>query len=314
MLTLKKKPVKKAVKQVPVKKVAVKKVFTSFKPQVRSRHPSHKWLRENLPLFPFRSIIRLGSTMTLQEAYPSKTSDQLARIKEINSVQGVKNSSSKLLMKQCFTRAKVKTAQWWTCTDFTRQGGTFEFYEEGLERDDTQKTNTLSYPIIAKSHYGSRGEGNTLINSQQELETWLRGKTLSNYIFERYYTYTREYRLHVTKNGCFYTCRKMLKRDTPDDKKFQRHDDNCVWIMDTNPAFDKPVNWKEIEADCVKALKSLGLDIAGFDVKVQSAKDAKGKTRATCDWIVIESGSACSHGEVTKVKYREEIIKLLKNE
>lgn len=314
MLTLKKKPVKKAVKQVPVKKVAVKKVFTSFKPQVRSRHPSHKWLRENLPLFPFRSIIRLGSTMSLQEAYPTKTVEQRARIKEINSVEGVKNSSSKLLMKQCFTRANVKTAQWWTCTDFTRQGGTFEFYGEGLERDDTFRTNNLPYPIIAKSHYGSRGEGNTLINNQQELESWMRGKTVSNYIFEKYYTYTREYRLHVTKNGCFYTCRKMLKRDTPDDKKFQRHDDNCVWIMDTNPDFDKPVNWKEIEADCVKALNSLGLDIAGFDVKVQSAKDAKGKTRATCDWIVIESGSACSHGEVTKVKYREEIIKLLKNE
>jgi hypothetical protein len=306
MLTLKKKPVKKAVKQVPVKKVAVKKVFTSFKPQVRSRHPSHKWLRENLPLFPFRSIIRLGSTMTLQEAYPSKTSDQLARIKEINSVQGVKNSSSKLLMKQCFTRAGVKTADW-----FTTNGTTM------IWRNDEATTlnlRDLPYPLIAKSHYGSRGEGNTLINNQQELESWMRGKTVSNYIFEKYYTYNREYRLHVTKNGCFYTCRKMLKRDTPDDKKFQRHDDNCVWIMDTNPAFDKPVNWKEIEADCVKALKSLGLDIAGFDVKVQSAKDAKGKTRATCDWIVIESGSACSHGEVTKVKYREEIIKLLKNE
>jgi len=307
MLTLKKKPVKKAVKQVPVKKVAVKKVFTSFKPQVRSRHPSHKWLRENLPLFPFRSIIRLGSTMTLQEAYPSKTSDQLARIKEINSVQGVKNSSSKLLMKQCFTRASVKTADWFIYNEGA-------FFKGGIVNSNVVDRSDLPYPIIAKSHYGSRGEGNSLIKNQQELESWMRGKTLSTYIFERYYTYNREYRLHVTKNGCFYTCRKMLKNDTPDDKKFQRHDDNCVWIMDTNPAFDKPVNWKEIEADCVKALKSLGLDIAGFDVKVQSAKDAKGKTRATCDWIVIESGSACSHGEVTKVKYREEIIKLLKNE
>lgn len=305
MLTLKKKPVKKAVKQVPVKKVAVKKVFTSFKPQVRSRHPSHKWLRENLPLFPFRSIIRLGSTMSLQEAYPTKTVEQRARIKEINSVEGVKNSSSKLLMKQCFTRKGVKTADW-----FIKEHDLFH----NQITNTAVTANNLPYPLIAKSHYGSRGEGNSMINNQQELEAWMRGKTVSNYIFERYYTYNREYRLHVTKNGCFYTCRKMLKRDTPDDKKFQRHDDNCVWIMDTNPAFDKPVNWKEIEADCVKALKSLGLDIAGFDVKVQSAKDAKGKTRATCDWIVIESGSACSHGEVTKVKYREEIIKLLKNE
>lgn len=304
MIALKKKPIKKAVSSASTSKFP-KKVFTSFKPQVRSRHPSHKWLRENLPLFPFRSIIRLGSTMSLQEAYPTKTSEQRARIKEINSVEGVKNSSSKLLMKQCFTKAGVKTADWW------RYGN-----NRFVSHDMTQNLgiSELPYPIIAKSYYGSRGEGNTLINNQQELESWMRGKTVSNYIFEKYYTYNREYRLHVTKNGCFYTCRKMLKRDTPDDKKFQRHDDNCVWIMDTNPDFDKPVNWKEIEADCVKALNSLGLDIAGFDVKVQSAKDGKGKTRSTCEWIVIESGSACSHGEVTKVKYREEIIKLLKNE
>lgn len=303
MIALKKKPIKKAVSSASTSK-SHKKVFTSFKPQVRSRHPSHKWLRENLPLFPFRSIIRLGSTMSLQEAYPTKTVEQRARIKEINSVEGVKNSSSKLLMKQCFTRKGVKTADW-----FITNGTTMIWKNNEAT---TLNLNELPYPLIAKSHYGSRGEGNSMINNQQELEAWMRGKTVSNYIFERYYTYNREYRLHVTKNGCFYTCRKMLKRDTPDDKKFQRHDDNCVWIMDTNPDFDKPVNWKEIEADCVKALNSLGLDIAGFDVKVQSAKDSKGKTRATCEWIVIESGSACSHGEITKVKYREEIIKLLK--
>ena len=148
MLTLKKKPIKKAIKQAPVKKITAKKVFTSFKPQVRSRHPSHKWLRENLPLFPFRSIIRLGSTMTLQEAYPSKTSDQLARIKEINSVQGVKNSSSKLLMKQCFTRASVKTADWFIYNEGA-------FFKGGIVNSNVVDRSDLPYPIIAKSHYGS---------------------------------------------------------------------------------------------------------------------------------------------------------------
>lgn len=296
---------KRVLKKVPVKKVSIPKTITSFKTQIRSRHPSHGWLRANMPKFPFRSIVRLGSTLSLQEAYPTKTVEQRARIKEINSVQGVKNSSSKLLMKQCFTRSGVKTADWFTYT-----GGGFVQHTNGMINRGIMIAE-LPYPIIAKSHYGSRGEGNSMIHNQVELESWMRGKTVSNYIFEKYYSYNREYRLHVTKNGCFYTCRKMLKQGTPEDKKFQRHDDNCVWIMDTNPAFDKPVNWNEIVADCVKALGSLGLDIAGFDVKCQSAKDSKGKTRIVCEWIVIESGSACSHGEVTKVKYKEEIIKLL---
>jgi hypothetical protein len=97
----------------------------------------------------------------------------------------------------------------------------------------------------------------------------------------------------------------MLKKDTPDDKKFQRHDDNCVWILEENPSFDKPVNWNDIVADCVKALQSLGLDIAAFDVKVQSAKTSKGEQRKNPEWIIIESCSAPSFGEITAQKYNE---------
>lgn len=268
-----------------------KKTFTRFRTLVLSRHPSHKVLRTQLPLLPFRSVIRLGSTTVRNDK---------VRV-ECNSVQSVRNSASKLLMKICFTRGDVKTADWW-------------IYNGRFIKDRTSESiniQDLPYPIIAKSHHGSRGEGNSLLNNQQELQQWMQGKTLSNYIFEKYYSYTREYRLHVTKEGCFYTCRKMLKRDTPEEKKFQRHDDNCVWIMESNPAFDKPVNWDEIVADCVKALNSLGLDIAGFDVKVQSAKDAKGNPRKTCEWIVIESCSAPSFGNVTSEKYLLEIPKVL---
>lgn len=297
------------VRKKPLTKKILPKTITSFKTQIRSRHPSHAWLRANMPKFPFRSIVRLGSIISLQEAYPTKTIEQRACIKEINSVQSVMNSSSKLLMKQCFTRDNVKTADWWICNYINNSSSIIQWFNKTI--NETCMISELPYPIIAKSHYGSRGEGNTMIHNESELESWMQGKTLSNYIFEKYHSYNREYRLHVTKNGCFYTCRKMLKQDTPEDKKFQRHNDNCVWIMDTNPLFDKPINWNEIVIDCVKALSSLGLDIAGFDVKCQSAKDSKGRLREACEWIVIESGSACSHGDVTKVKYKEEIIKLL---
>ena len=296
MSTLLKK--KLALKKVS-SKPAIKRVQTAFKPFVNSRHPSHASLRRTLPNFPFRVLIRLGSTKTVQEAYPGKTSEQLARVREINSIQGVKNSSSKLLMKQCFTRAQVKTAQW-----FTHQQGRGFVEMTSTNINNVIDVPNLPYPIVAKSHYGSRGEGNTKLNNQQELEAWMRGKTLSNYIFEKFYTYSKEYRLHVTNNGCFYTCRKLVRNDAPEGT-WQRHDDVCTWILETNEAFKKPSTWNLIVADCIKAKNALGLDICAFDVMVQ------GTSKTNPEWIICESCSAPSFGEITAVKYKEELIRLL---
>lgn len=255
-------------------KKQTKSKFTRFRPVVFTRHPSHSKLRTELPLLPTRSVVRLGST-TIKE-------DGRERV-EINTVQSIKNSANKLLMKKCFVASGVKTADWFT--------------EGNLTTWASDK-----YPIIAKSLYGSRGKGNTLINNQEELNQFLTGKTQSNYIFEKYYKYSREYRLHVTDDGCFYTCRKLLKNDTPEEKQFQRHDDNCVWILETNEKFKKPNNWNLIIDDCVKALKGLGLTIGAFDVKVQAKDDSP-------EWIIIESCSAPSFGEITLQKYLEEIPK-----
>jgi glutathione synthase/RimK-type ligase-like ATP-grasp enzyme len=288
-----------------------KKVITKFRPQLRTKHPSYNWLRENLPLFPFRSLVRFGSTTTLREAYPTKTPEQLAKIKEINSVQAVKNSANKLLMKQCFTNAGVSTAEWFTFRNNTLHGEICFVRNDNHNTDNIVSILSLPYPIIAKSLYGSRGEGNYKLNTQEELQQWINGKNLSNYIFEKFYSYTREYRIHCTADGYFYTCRKMLKRDAPEDNKWQRHDDNCVWILEENEAFDKPVNWKQITDDCVKALKAVGLDIGGFDVKVQSARDKKGNIRTSPEYIIIECNSACSMGEITQIKYKEALINIL---
>lgn len=279
---------------------------TSYRVSVRSQHPTHEWLRDNLPKFPFRAIVRLGSTTSTQQAYPRKTIDQIARIKQINTVQGVKNSSSKLLMKQRFTESEIKTADWWYPLHNQSEEGILFF-----QGDESQTTSSLPYPIIAKHIYGSRGTGNYKLDTQEELEQWLQGKHLSNYIFEKFYNYSREYRLHVSKNGCFYTCRKMLKSDTPKENRWFRNDSNCNWILENNELFDKPSNWNSIVNECVKALESLGLDIAGFDVKVQSATKGNGEVRENPEFIVIESNSACSHGLVTREKYKDEIIKLL---
>lgn len=292
MLTIKKKsPITKKLKK-----------FTKFKPQIFSRHPSHQPLREELPLLPFKSVVRLGSTTDKED---TRTNGGI-RV-ECNTIQAVKNSANKLLMKQCFTRNGVKTADWGIgeAMFINEEDKCVSFVKE-------QDYSSINYPIIAKSLYGSRGEGNTKLNTQAELEAWMRNKTLSNYIFEKFYSYLREYRLHVTEEGCFYTCRKMLKRDAPEANKWQRHDDNCVWILEDNEAFNKPTNWDTIVEHSAKALKAVGLDVGAVDVKVQSANKSNGILRETPEFIIIEINSAPSFGELTADKYIQEIPKILR--
>lgn len=269
--------------------------------RVYSRHPSHSGLRNAGLRFKFRALIRLGSTTVADK--PCKV--------ELNSIQGVKNSSNKLLMKQCFTKSGIKTADWFIKYDSV--GGKGWLRKDVPIGKGDMGLGDIVFPIICKSLYGSRGMGNSKIDSKEQFVAWMKGKDLSHYIFESYKTFSREYRIHVTALGAFYTCRKMLKKDTPDDKKFQRHDDNCVWYMEENPGFDKPVNWNKIVLDCQKALKELGLDIGAFDLKVQSSKDGKGKARPDPDYIIIESCSAPSFGDVTLQKYKEVIPLIIKH-
>ena len=286
------------------------KQLTKFKAIIRTKHPSYNWLKTQMPTTKNRVVIRFGSTTTLQEVYPTKTAEQISKVKEINKIQSIKNSANKLLMKQCFTRADVKTADWYTATSTTNF---LMHHNNGNDQilSNSKSLRELSYPIIAKHIYGSRGTGNYKLDTQADLEQWLVGKDLSKYIFEKFYNFTREYRIHCTTDGFFYTCRKMLKSESPEDKRWQRHDDNCVWILEENPSFDKPVNWNIIVDNCVKALKSTGLDIGGFDIKVQSSKDSKERKRENPEFIIIESNSACSMGEITQIKYKEALIKLI---
>ena len=272
------------------------KKYKLFRPLILSRHPSHSILRaknQTLPLLPFRSVIRLGST-TVSDG----------RL-EINTTEAVKNSASKLLMKQKFTEAGVKTANWYTFSNYL-------FYPNGDltlgGTDQTRGIETIEYPIVAKSLFGSRGIGNTKINNQEELEAWLLGKNLNNYIFEAFCKMTREYRLHITKFGCFYTCRKLVRSDAPEDT-WQKHDDVCNWVLEENPSFKKPKNWNNIVADCIKAKDALGLDICAFDVGVQGAKD--GVERENPEWIIFESCSAPSFGNITGQEYIKILPKLL---
>lgn len=244
--------------------------------QIRSRHPSHAQFRNKLRL-PFRSVVRFGSTTPMRAEYVF-----------LNSADAVSNSASKVRMKRCFTDAGVKTAEW--C----------------LGKDIGEFIKKVKFPIIAKSEFGSRGEGLTFIENQEGLDIYIRNHGTAGVIFEKYYGYAREYRLHVTVDGCFYTCRKMLKEGTP--KRWCRNDANCAWMIEENPLFDRPKNWEEIETECIKALKAVGLDFGACDVRVQSAKENGDKSP---NFVIIEINSAPSMGKITYQRYLEMIPKML---
>lgn len=279
---------------LPRTSTKVKKQFTRFRVRVRSRHPSHSPLRKQLPLLPFRSIVRLGSTTI-------KAVDSTKKFIECNTVQAIKNSANKLLMKTCFQNSNVRTAAWIRGTESDENIISWSKHPCGKFR-----------ACVSKSLNGSRGRGNKLHETEESLNIFLSGHTnRANYIFEVFHDYTREYRLHVTKDGCFYTCRKMLKNETPEDKRWFRNDSNSTWIMEDNAAFDRPTTWNAIVAECVKALNAVGLDVGACDVKVQSAKDKKGNARQTPEFIVIEINSAPSFGTVTLQKYLQIIPNIL---
>lgn len=274
-------------------------MYKYFRPRIRSRHPSHAPLRVKgiLPLFPFKSVIRFGSLTDMKDTI-TNGGDRI----EINTIKSIQNSSNKLLMKQCFNELNIKTANWYKSTENTIQ-------------EIIQKADEIGYPIISKNIYGSRGKGNVKHDNKESLHKWLQNhqNVLGKYIFEKFHNYSREYRLHVTEEGCFYTCRKMLKRDTPEEKKWYRNDDNCVWILEENENFDKPINWNEIEKQSILALKSVGLDVGAVDLRIQSATNKKGEKRKEPDFIIVEINSAPSFGEITLEKYKQELPKILIN-
>lgn len=256
--------------------------------KIRSRHPSHNQLRGKIKSSQ-RAVVRFGSS----------TKMSIPMI-EINSIESIAISANKKLMKQKFMEANVRQPDFITGNNDIE---TILYFSHD------------AYPIVAKNIYGSRGKGNTKINNEEALKDFInhRLNNLNQYIFEVYMPYIKEYRLHISEDGCFYTCRKMLKKEFKDKpNSWQRHDDNCVWILENNPLFEKPSCWDKIVADCVKALKQIGADFLAFDVRVQSEYNKEGQKRKEVDYVLIECNSAPScHGVVVTQKYMEIIPKLI---
>jgi glutathione synthase/RimK-type ligase-like ATP-grasp enzyme len=227
---------------------------------------------------------------------------------ECNTITAIKNTANKLLMIQAFQAAGVIIPP---IVAHLPVRSIIDQNENLLHIFNESVADAESYPMVAKHLRGSRGTGNYLLKSVEEFDRWSRNRELSNYIFQGFVKYNKEYRLHVTSEGCFYTCRKMLKTETPASERWHRHDSNCVWVLEENPLFDKPANWGAIVTECVKALNAVGLDVGACDVKVQSSTNSNGERRTNPKFVILEINSAPSCSTITTQKYLEEIPKIL---
>ena len=246
---------------------------------VRSRNRSCAPLKEME--VPITTIYRMGSITPTERILRNPNRRHL----EINSIEGCLISGDKKKMKKAFDNAGVHHAEWFLYTN--RNDFNAKLEEYGC--------------IIAKHKHSSKGNGIFLIQTMDDFDQLSRSENLSNFIFERYYTYAREYRVHVTKFGCFYASRKMLITDATE--RWHRHSNNSVFINEENPDFKIPETWNDIVADCIKALKELCLDIAAFDVKVNRRGD----------WILLESNSAPSLKERGIERYKATLKQIIED-
>ena len=252
---------------------------------MRSRNKSCAPLKE-LEV-PITTIYRMGSTTPTEQITKQK------KYIEINSIDSCRISGNKILMKRRIRHAHCPTAEYFTAYDYNF-----------LDKCNC-RLNRWKNGIIAKRKNSSKGNGLYRITNYKEARMFFDEyfEDIQNWIFEKYYTYTKEYRIHVTRNGCFYAARKMLIEGK--GERWHRHAENSVFILEDNERFDKPNNWDDIVRSCVNALKAIGLDIACFDIKVQKNNNEIPK------YIILESNSAPCLKDVGIEKYKNALNNLI---
>ena len=247
--------------------------------QIRTKNPSALPLRRSIEV-PGRAIVRLGSRTPSSIIYKPGI-----RFVEVNTVESIENSRDKLRMKKCFATLDIPQAEWWS---------------DHLDRTSFDEK---MYPLVGKLIVGFKGHGMQLINNESELRTWLSSHNNGQYYLEKFYNYSREYRVHATQSHAFMSWRKLRRSDATERWFF--NSSNCNWVSPEHPLFDRPRNWDVMEEAAVNAIRAVGLDIGAVDIRVQSKDTPK--------FIVLEVNSAPQLGEAGIEAYKNEIRNIIIN-
>lgn len=158
---------------------------------------------------------------------------------QINSSQAIKNSIDKLVQKNLLLGAGLQTLP--------------------LLKKPV-------YPCVIKGRIRSCGTKVFAINNKEEFDTAF-AKLNGDCYIEPLFVATSEYRFHCTRDEVFFEVKK-IKRN-PNDIIIN-HDNHY-----NKREFLKPRLYKEIKAECLKAMAALDLDIACFDVMYSSTDNNK---------------------------------------
>lgn len=245
-----------------------------YKTLILSSHPTHNIISKILPKQTFPSLLRLGSKTLVDKKYI-----------ECNSLNSIKNTSNKLLMKCILLKNNINTPELYVCyLNRLRLDGTIEFINivdlknttEG-KRIIGEKTNImeLNYPIIAKMHFKSKNNKVVILENSNQVEEFVKTNNVRKYIFERYRNFRREYKVYATQNGIFCIQRKKRNYNSKSiwNTNFKESTLTTIfngeWLSDNEiiPCFN------EMNIHCLQALKAFDMDICSFDIKVKNDGD-----------------------------------------
>jgi carbamoylphosphate synthase large subunit len=267
--------------------------------KLRSKNPSAADLRTRLAgvrtVKPY--VVRLGSRTPL-----STFKNPVYRgAMEINTIESIENSRSKLRMKNCFEDPEdghgVRQSAW-----YTFEGGIISTGSAG-EKQSVAK-NLLPYPIVIKQICGFKGHGMVKCETIEELDAWLENHSTSGYYIEEFKNFAKEYRLHATQNEVILSWRKLRRADATERWFF--NSSNCNWVNEEHEMFAKPACWNLMCEHAIRAIRATGLSIGAVDVRVKSGGNKLE------DFIVLEVNSAPELGEVGTEAYFNVITKMIK--
>jgi carbamoylphosphate synthase large subunit len=273
--------------------------------KLRSKNPSAADLRTRLAgVRTVKSyVVRLGSRTPL-----STFKNPVYRgAMEINTIESIENSRSKLRMKNCFAAEVVRQSNWWefrgnNTSQMRVIDPTINF--DGHPHDSIVEASTLPYPIVVKQICGFKGHGMVKCETEAELNVWLANHNPTGYYIEEFKNFAKEYRLHATQNEVILSWRKLRRADAAERWFF--NSSNCNWVNEEHEMFAKPACWNLMCEHAIRAIRATGLSIGAVDVRVKSGGNKLE------DFIVLEVNSAPELGEVGTEAYFNVITKMIK--
>jgi hypothetical protein len=152
------------------------------------------------------------------------------------------------------------------------------------------------FPCVVKGRIRSCGTKVFLVEDKKAFAEAVKNVKNDFYI-EPFFEATSEYRLHCTQEEVFFAVKK-IKRNAEDVMiNHQNHFNKREFL--------KPRLWEHIKAECVKAMKTLNLDIACFDV-LYSSKDNNNH-----QFVIAEANTNPEMLNNTFDAYKDAIIKVV---